>query len=219
MKTEDLKKVTDQLARPSGEMGLDISEKMNDTNSFITRRSIEVLAPKKNEFIVELGPGNGVLSKGVIKDLEPNGRYLGIEISKDMANLAKENLSDNSVTRIDIHCGDCFDVDIKPGSIDGLFGVNVLYFIEDIEELFKRIKPWFKSRGRCVFGIRPVDTLKSLRFHEFGHFVREPQEIKNALKFSGFKDVSVIDFDEGEGRLGDISFPNGSIIIKATVDA
>ena len=192
---------------------------MNNTNAFITARSIEALAPNAGDFIVEIGPGNGALSGDLVKTIGFAGRYLGIEISRDMAQVAEQTLRDIGVAQIDVHPGDCHDVKVADASIDGLMAVNVLYFIDDLNELLAQIRPWFKPSGRCVFGIRPARTLESLRFHEFGHHIRSPEEIEDALQTYGFGEISVTHYDEGEGRLGDISFPNGSIIIKAYICA
>ena len=41
-----LEEIAAQLACPSGEGGIAMGEKMNDTNAFITERSIEMLTPK-----------------------------------------------------------------------------------------------------------------------------------------------------------------------------
>ena len=215
MDKDQLRKVTEQLSHPSGDMGSDISEKMNDTNAFITARTIEALAPSTGDFIIELGPGNGALSIDLVNTIGPDGRYLGIEVSKDMAQLAEKNLREKGSAKIDVHPGDCHDVVVDEASVDGLMAVNVLYFIDDLDGLLARIRPWFKPKGRCVFGIRPARTLESLSFHEFGHKIRPPEEIDEALQKHGFGEISITHYDEGEGSLGEITFPNGSIIIKA----
>lgn len=217
MDKAQLRTVAEQLARPSGDLGMDISSKMNETNAFITARSIEALAPKSGEVIVELGPGNGALSRGLVRTLGKGGRYLGIEVSEDMVPVAQKSLRDAAEGEIRVHAGDCHDAVVDAASIDGLMAVNVLYFVEDLDGLLARIYPWFRAGGRCVFGIRPAATLQNLCFHEFGFHIRPPEVIESALSRHGFGDITMTEFDEGEGKLGAITFPNGSIIIKATV--
>ena len=156
MDKEELRKVTKQLSYPSGDLGVDISGKMNKTNAFITARTIEALDPSAGDFIAEIGPGNGALSSDVIQAIGPRGRYLGIEISKDMALLAEENLRKQGSTIIDVHSGDCHDAIVEEASLDGLLAVNMLYFIDDLNKLLVEIRPWFKPNGRCVFGILPT---------------------------------------------------------------
>ena len=165
MDKSDLRAVAAQLSNPNGELGIDISAKMNDTNAFITARTIEALAPKSGDFIVELGPGNGVLSRGLVQTIGSDGRYLGIEISRDMALDAEKTLRNTCETQIDFHVGDCHTASVNTASIDGLMAVNVLYFVDDLDCLLARFRPLFLSGGRCVFGIRPSSTLKSFHFH------------------------------------------------------
>ncbi len=215
MEAKQLKNIVAQLAYPNGEQGAEIATKMNDTNAFITARTLEALAPNEGEFIIEIGPGNGALSSGLVKKIGFKGRYLGIEISNDMAQVAEKALRCASSARIDVHSGNCYDARVEDESIDGLIAVNVLYFIDDLNALLTHIRPWFKPKSRCVFGIRPVRTLESLRFHELGHQIRSPEEIEDAMRTQGFGEILITHYDEGEGKLGDISFPNGSIIIKA----
>lgn len=216
MDKEQLRAVSAQLAHPSGKKGDEISGRMNETNALITERAIEALAPRVGEFIVELGPGNGALSRGLVRTIGPGGRYLGIEISSDMVPVAEKTLRDAGEARVDIHAGDCHDASVDESSVDGLMAVNVLYFVDDLNALLGRIRPWFRSGGRCVFGIRPSETLRSLRFHEFGYHIRPLDEIEAAMRDHGFAEIGSTHFDDGEGRLGDITFPNGTIIIKAS---
>jgi arsenite methyltransferase len=219
MDKKQLRTVTAQLALPSGELGTEISDKMNDTNAFITARTIEALAPKDGEFIVELGPGNGALSRGLVKMIGSEGRYFGIEVSEDMAKVAEKTLREVGTAKVDVHAGDCHTASLADASVDGMMAVNVLYFVDDLDSLLAQIRPWFKPNGRCVFGIRPKRTLEALRFHEFGYHIRSPEEIEDVMRTHDFGEIETKHYDEGEGSLGDITFPNGTIIIKATVGA
>lgn len=118
MDRSQLRAVAEQLAHPSGDLGTDISCKMNETNAFITTRSIEALSPKPGEYIVELGPGNGALSCGLVQTFGEEGRYLGIEVAKDMVPLAEKMLSNAGKAEVRLHAGDCHDATVEPGRIE-----------------------------------------------------------------------------------------------------
>lgn len=64
----------------------------------------------------------------------------------------------------------------------------------------------------------PAETLKALKFDEFGYRIRPPEDIIQAMQTHGFGKLSVTKHDEGEGSLGGITFPNGSIIIKGSAN-
>jgi hypothetical protein len=87
--------------------------------------------------------------------------------------------------------------------------------VDDLDALLDRIRPWFRPGGRCVFGIRPSKTLESFKFNDFGYHIRPVDEIEDAMRAHGFTEIGSTHYDDGEGRLGEITFPNGSIIIKA----
>lgn len=112
--------------------------------------------------------------------------------------------------------GDCHDAKVEDASIDGLLAVNVLYFVDDLDALLGRIRPWFRPGGRWVFGIRPARTLESLKFGEFGYHIRPVGAIEDAMRAHGSVEIGSTEYDDGEGRFGDVKFPNGSIVIKGS---
>ena len=57
----------------------------------IARKIVQLLAPQPDDFIVEIGPGFGVLTKYIV----PNGcRYLGIEIDERLVPLLQKECAD-----------------------------------------------------------------------------------------------------------------------------
>lgn len=219
MTTEEkqLEEIASLLACPSGDSGTAMGEKMNDTNAFITERSIERLAPQAGECIVEIGPGNGALSIPVVKALGDNGHYMGLELSDDMARQAQETLTRCDASRVSIHTGDCRAAPIDARSVDGLIAVNVLYFIDDISVFFTTVSRWLKPGGRAVFSVRSDRSLKGMPFTRYGFHIRSIEETTEQLTLSGFVGVDVKYFDEGTNWLGEIEIPVDSLIIRAFV--
>lgn len=216
MDESQLKGIASQLSCPQGEDGLEVGNKMNLLNSFITRHTIEVLSPQQNEVIAELGPGNGALSESMIDALGNNGRYYGIEPSDVMAKEAKQRLSNRSCA-VDIICGNHMDARIPENSLDGLMAVNVLYFIDDLPELFNQIKGWMKLDSRVVFGIRSDKSLSQMPFTQHGFNIRSLDEIKDSMILNGFSGVTSTYYDEGTVTFEDLELPVDSIIIKGTI--
>ncbi len=216
MDEEKLKSIASQLARPSGEGAAEIGAAMNISNEFITARSIEALSPQQNETIAEIGPGNGTLSEPIFNTLGKNGKYFGIELSQDMAEEARQRLS-NKASDIEIICGDCLNVDIPTNSVDGLLAVNVLYFIDDLDKFLSRVFSWIKPGGRVIFGIRSEKALKSLPFTQYGFNIRGLDLIKDRMKQIGFKGVESSYYDEGVVTLGELELPVDTIVVKGIV--
>lgn len=204
-----------QLARPSGDAATQLAAAMNGTNRAMTERAIEALAPQPGETIAEIGPGNGALSLPIVKALGDKGRYVGIELSEDMARAAAVTLQAAGAARIDIHTGDCRSAPVEDASLDGLMAINLLYFIDDLPALFGRIAVWLKPQGRAVFGIRSAGALKAMPFTQYGFRVRETEEIEAALRASGLGDVTSTYRDEGTTIFSEMEIPLDSVIIEA----
>jgi SAM-dependent methyltransferase len=210
-----LRGVAAQLARPSGDEAETIATAMNDVNAAITAKTIEALAPQAGETVAEIGPGNGALSIPIVKAVGAGGRYLGIELSEEMAQAAATTLRAASSTPIDIHNGDCRSAPVDAASLDALMAVNVLYFIDDLPDLFSQIANWLKPDGRALFGIRSPESLNAMPFTQFGFRVRSQEEVAAALREAGLTNIASSYHDEGTTMLGELEIPVDSIVIEA----
>lgn len=213
MDESELKAIASQLSRPEGEGGIEMGNKMNLLNDFITSRTIEALSPQPGEVIAEIGLGNGALSESMLKTLGAKGKYYGIELSEVMADEARQRLSASDCA-VDIICSDCANADIPEISLDGLIAINLLYFIDNLDELFSTVTQWMKPGARVVFGIRSEQSLNSVPFIQYGFNVRSADEIKACMRNNGFSDVDSNYYDEGTVMLGDLPLPVDSIIIR-----
>ncbi len=218
MDVQQLKEIASQLACPSGEGAVSIVENMNNTNAFMTERSIEMLAPKSGERIVEIGPGNGILSIPIVESLGKGGHYIGIEWSTDMARETLDLLGQKKIARVTVYTEDCMSAPIEDGTIDGLMAINVLYFIKDLRAFSAKISGWLKPGARLVIGVRSAQFLKSLPFTRFEFQIRSLEEITEGLQANGFGDVNSVCFDEGTITVDDQVLPIDSQIIKATAN-
>ena len=212
MNEQELRLIADQLSCPQGDTGVDVGNKMNELNRFLTQKTIESLSPKQGEYIAEIGPGNGALSEELLKALGVNGRYLGIELSETMAKEASAALSNNEC-KVSIICSDCLDINIEEESLDGILAVNVIYFIEDLLAVLKRLATWVKPGGKIVFGIRSEEALNAVPFTQYGFNIRSADSIMDLMKKAGFVSTESSVYDEGEVPFGDIMISVDSVII------
>jgi len=212
MDEQELRSIASQLSCPQGESGIEVGNKMNELNRFLTNKTIENLSPKQGDYIAEIGPGNGALSEPLLKSLGDTGRYLGIELSETMAKEVNTVLSNNDC-EVSIVCGDCLAVDVEAESLDGVMAINVIYFIEDLMLFLKHLAVWIKPEGKIVFGLRSEKALKAVPFTEYGFNIRSTDEIKKIMEESGFTSIESSVFDEGEVPFGDITISVDSVII------
>lgn len=218
MDESSLKEIARQLSCPVGKNGIATSKKMNALNVFISQKTIEYLAPEQGESIIEIGPGNGLLSLPIIESIGAQGRYFGIDQSADMARLAMSNLQNKACPCVDIICGDSSKAKVENSFADGLLAVNVLYFIDDLTDFFTHIKKWLKPNGRAVFGVRSPKTLNATPVTQYGFHIRTIETIEQSMLEAGFCHVSSTQYDEGMSSFDDIELAIDSVIITGWVE-
>jgi SAM-dependent methyltransferase len=177
----------------------------------INQRSIETgiqrLQLQPEDTFVELGAGHGV---GIRKAhaAKPN-RIVGVEISeafRSKLNKVKQDLEKQGTktdeqhqqcTLIEIYAQDAKDMSffLEDNSVDKMFGMNVVYFLDPLGEYLKEIQRVLKPGGVIVFGGKFGAMEDSDIRPPFINTKLEP--ILEAMKAAGFK-VSATFIDLGD---------------------
>ncbi|MGK2915939.1 MAG: class I SAM-dependent methyltransferase [Porticoccaceae bacterium] len=209
--TTQLQAMAAQLAGPSGEAGTAIAANMNVANARLAERAIAALDARPGQSVVEIGPGNGLLSADLVRLLGESGSYTAIELSPDMARECAANLTGLSACAVEVLNADCRTAELPAGSVDALFGTNFVYFLDDLAPFLARANGWLKPGGRLVIGIRSKTAMAKLPFTPYGFCLRESAEIAAAMAANGWRDIRDNYYDdEGEREI------NG---LKVKVDA
>ncbi|WP_096087624.1 class I SAM-dependent methyltransferase [Agaribacterium haliotis] len=211
---QELRFVAAQLACPSGEAGLGVGDKMNELNRFMTGKTIEALSVTKGECVVEIGPGNGVLSEPVLQALGTEGHYWALEKSQLMAAELQQRFI-SAPCHVHVKSADCLHVHLDADSVDALMAVNVLYFIDDLPAFFRHIYTWLKPGARVVWGVRSDTALKNAAFTKYGFNIRRSDEIKMLMEEAGFSSVKSRLYDEGAVAFGETTLDVDCVIICA----
>ena len=85
----DWKAIAAQLRKPQGEMAHDIALRMNESNVFINRYTLEALNLENGMDVLEIGMGNGLFVPEIFDIADV--RYTGIDYSSEMVRTATEN--------------------------------------------------------------------------------------------------------------------------------
>ena len=211
-----LRALAAQLACPSGAHGLAVATNMNSANALLAQRTIAALAAQPGQHLVEIGPGNGELSVGLVQLLGAGGRYTAIELSPDMARECDRRLGSLAAAQVQVCNADCREVALAPASVDGIFGTNFLYFIDDLQALLCRVTDWLKPGGRLVLGIRSRDSMAKLPFTPYGFRLRDAAEIRAAMSAVGLERVADQYYDdEGEQQIGDLLLKVDAHVLSA----
>ena len=124
--------------------------KENLTSKLLQEHSIKIINKKKNILkILELGCGDGNISKFLIKHQKKKNLFFASDISRKAVSLAKKNCG----TKINFKCGDFFDPWKKEK-----FNI-IISDISSINDQVANLSPWYRNIV-CNSG---TDGLKNIR--------------------------------------------------------
>lgn len=216
MNEHDLQELARQLRRPSGEMGAKVAEHLLSSNAALTKKVLAHLQVQRGHHVFEIGPGNGGLSQELVKSLGPDGWYIAVEHALDMVHATAESLADVAPCPIEVIEGDVLEVDLQADRFDRAFAVNVLYFVDDIPELFGRLFRALKPGGRLCLGIRSAPRLRQMPVAQYEFRIRPLDEYFVALHQAGFSNIQGHFMDDGTTELNGNSLPLDGIVVSAT---
>jgi trans-aconitate 2-methyltransferase len=102
-----------------------------------------------NERVLDLGCGDGRITSYIAKKV-PQGSVIGIDVSPNMIQLAKENFAQIPNLSFKIADAATFNLDQK---FDYVFSFSTLHWVEDLIAVFKNIKNVLHHNGKLIFTI------------------------------------------------------------------
>mmetsp|Transcript_2759 Transcript_2759/g.4006 ORF Transcript_2759/g.4006 Transcript_2759/m.4006 type:complete len:230 (-) Transcript_2759:101-790(-) len=160
---------------PSGLTGWFTRSVMSKVNPISIQEGIKRLDLKETDVFVEIGAGSGVGLRSIVSNKNDNdnnnnipSRIVCIEISQDFRRELKQtkkeilpllkddndNNNDNNDI-VEIYSDDCKSMPfLKDNSVDKMFAMNVVYFLDPLDEYTKEICRVLKPGGMVVFGCK-----------------------------------------------------------------
>lgn len=177
---------------------------------------LELLDPKEDEDILDLGCGDGTLAVEISKF---NSKVIGVDLSEDMVKKAKEK-------GIEAYVSSAIDLPYT-NKFDAVFSNAVLHWVKNGDEALKNVSKCLKPKGRFIaeFGGYGnieflIEAMKEVFYshEEFGEFKNpwyfpSDTEYKKLLQNNGFF-VKHIELIPRPTKIDDIShwidiFANG----------
>ncbi|RDC56787.1 class I SAM-dependent methyltransferase [Pedobacter chinensis] len=214
---EDLKNIAKQLSHPEGEHGIKTGEAMNINNSGMIHSAIDNLNLQFNDYVLEIGPGNGAHLEYFLGK-EKNLIYFGVDISKTMIEQANK-LNSKFVGRGGSALFHLVDGSILPfitEQFDKIFTVNTIYFWKNPLEYLQEIKRVLKPKGTFVLCFADKSFMEKLPFTKYGFTLYEPEELKMLLSSAGFDVQEVIKKTEQINSNADFRVERDYYVISAS---
>lgn len=174
-------------------------ELMQSGNPPSTTAAFHRLQLQSSDTFVEIGAGNGAglraIRDGVAGEV-PHKTVL-VEISPDFRKELEEAIADLEFRdRIELHGEDCRYMGyLEDGSVNKIFGMNVVYFLNPLQEYMREFHRVLAPQGSITFGCKfkmlPKDN---------DVFVNVEEElIKKTMEQSGFTVTSgLVELDEAK---------------------
>lgn len=182
--------IGNQYRKPSGLLGRIIAKKMTRGNIPVYDKIIPGLGIKQNDRILEIGYGLGV---GIDKIVSGYDCFVsGIDFSDLMYKLAsKRNKKHITNGKAELHHGDFLSTEMILNQFDIIFCTNVIYFWNNLDEPFSKIKTLLKDGGLLCIFMASSDFLTKKKFTKDGIFCKYSiGQVVDALTSAGFRDVN-----------------------------
>jgi SAM-dependent methyltransferase len=181
--------ISAHFKKPAGLIGRITSNIMTKGNRSNYDVLLKDMAIRDNDKILEIGYGPGI-GIGMIAAVCASCSIYGIDFSKLMYNKATAtNKGFIEAGKVKLLYGDFISTDIQTGGFDKIFCINVVYFWNDLQPPFKKIKALLNSSGKFYFYMAHPDFLKKLNPADdiFNRYSIE--EVAEALSVAGFSRV------------------------------
>jgi cyclopropane fatty-acyl-phospholipid synthase-like methyltransferase len=132
---------------------------MGKFNPPSVREAIRRLDLQPNETFLELGAGHGAGLREIAELKHgPPKRIVCVEISESFRNELHKTITElppETSSNIEIHGEDCRSMPyLDDASVDKIFGMNVVYFLDPLSEYLAEINRVLKPKGKVVFGCK-----------------------------------------------------------------
>lgn len=185
------RKIGMQFRKPSGFFGTIISSIMIKGNRKRYDTLLKYIDIQPSDKILEIGYGPGDGLNLITNKFDASNVY-GIDFSELMYKRAsKRNKQFIDSKRVNLMFGDFLDTEIGTKDFNLIFCINVVYFWENLQIPFAKVKSLLKDDGVFYVFMAHKDDLSKMKFTKDDIFNKYTiEQAVDALKLAGFKNVN-----------------------------
>ena len=195
-----------QLRKPEGADALATTARMELLNSrFYACASRHV--PKQGALtLLEIGPGNGAHAVPWL-EANPALHYRALDYSRDVLAICAAGLHPWEAQTAFIHGDARNPACYAPLACDLILSVNTLYFIDDLQGLFRLWWQTLKPGGKLLLGFRPAEIMRQFPFSAHGFILHEARDVRVALQAAGFIPEEEMEFEDAPREIAGREVP------------
>ena len=148
---------------------------------------------KATDSILDFACGTGITTVEMAKDVKD---VYAIDFSKDMVAIAKRKVEKENLNNVSFKVCSIQDETIKDNSFDAVLAFNILYFLDDIDEVLRKIYKILKAGGLfisatdCIVNEKSVLNLSQSLLGKMGIIPKikkyTTDELESIIKKAGF---------------------------------
>ena len=184
-------KIANQFKKPSGLLGRLVSSLMARGNKHAYKALVNDMKIEPTHTLLEIGYGPGAGIKDIFAKADPAKLY-GIDFSPLMFERASRANSELiKRNKVQLLFGDFADAHLPVANFDRIFCINVVYFWEDLQKPFEKIKNLLNDNGAFHFYMSSKADLDRLKFTDDDVFNKHSiEKVEEVLKQVGFTQVN-----------------------------
>jgi len=105
---------------------------------------------KEGEVVLDLGSGGGIDAFLAAKKVGPKGKVIGVDMTEEMVQLAKENAEKIKTENVEFRLGEIENLPVEDGMVDVIISNCVINLSPDKDKVFTEAFRVLKSGGRLL---------------------------------------------------------------------
>lgn len=161
---------------------------------------IALASIKEGETVLDLGSGAGFDSFLAASRVGPTGKVIGVDMTPEMINKARENAAIGSYGNVQFVPGELEDLPVEDNSVDAVISNCVINLVPDKKKVFKEAFRVLKPGGRLMVSdlVLRLDLPLSIKNSIEGYVGCISGAVMkdvylDAIRSAGFDDVEVIE--------------------------